>query len=213
MIVAVGHFRFPRLMHFRNKIPQPQLAGLFPVHGPLIEHIQIGLPCFSVRVRTSCGINAGFAHQPPDEIRDRHMGGLTAPCLNLFQRCPALAVNLLFVPLGAALKAAVIRLTVIEFTPDLGVVRIGKAEGRMNQCADKIVIVMQVVDHGEQGKECLHFRQPVKVHDALIDSRDVHFPEMVDDFCGGAAGCPEQDHNVAVRVALESRHLFRRHNQ
>ena len=213
MIVTVRLFRLPRIMHFLNKVSQSELTGLRSVHGPLIEHIQIGLACFPVRICASGRIDAGFAHQPPDKVRHGHAGSFPSPCPNLLECRPALVINLLFIALGAPLKAAVIRFLIIEFAPNLRMILIGKAERRMNQGADQIIIMMQVVDHREQGKKALDFRKPVEIHSALIDSRDMHFPEIVHNLCRCPAGRSEQNDNVTVGITLNGRNVFGRYNQ
>ena len=213
MIIAVCLTGLPRLPHFLHKVGQSQLARFLSVYSTLIQHIQIRLAGLSIRVRPPGRINARFPHQPPDIVRHRHAGCSFRPGTKLLQNLSTSAVDFLLRAFGASLKTAVERFPVMKLTPDSCQILIRKIEGRIDQRSDQIVIIVQIVNYGQQGQKRLHFREPVKVHGAFIHGRYMHFLQMIRNPAGRSARCTQENDNVAVCIRLNRGNLFRRDNQ
>ena len=202
MIVAVAEPGFPGFPQIRNKVGQAHVSGLLPVHGPLIQRVQIGLPGLSVRIGAPGRVNAGFPHEPPDEIRHRHAFADFSPGCQLIGHHSALPVDGLFIPPGAQLKGFIEGHMLQLFQPDIRQIAFREAEGRVDQGARQGVIVMQIINDRQQTQKGLDFRQTEEVRNPLVHGGDMHLFQMIHNGACAAFSRPEQDDDIPVLIML-----------
>ena len=68
----------------------------------------------------------------------------------------------------------------ILFQTNVRQLLICKVKWRVEQGTDQGIVIMQVVNHGQQTQEGLHLGKPKEVRNTLVHCGDVHLFQMID---------------------------------